>query len=129
MIKIAILPIVFLLSGCLGDRVMPENIKTAEVKIQSNQICIYTRDAGNSYTYNYIKIRRDGEKEPVAFVLENKKIKASGCIPFDIYQFKETFSYAVDFTVKNDKGESKTYVVTLDVYKVNGRLNYKKYPY
>lgn len=129
MSKKAFLPIIFLLSGCLGDRIMPENIKTAEVKIQSNQVCIYTLDASGRYTYDYIKVRKNGEKEWTSFDLKSRKIKASGCIPFDIYQFKETYSYAVDFTVRNEKGESNTYVITLDVYKIDGRINYKKYPY
>lgn len=129
MSKIAVLPIVFLLCGCHGDRIIPEHIKVAEVKIQNNQICIYTRDAENAYTYDYIKVMKNGDKEWAVYDLKNQKIKASGCIPFDTYQFKETYSYAADFTVRNEKGKSKRYVISLDVYKINGRLEYKKYPH
>ncbi|WP_145526254.1 putative T6SS immunity periplasmic lipoprotein [Yersinia rohdei] len=105
--KTTILMFIFMLSGCLGDRI-PWDI--AEVKQSNGAVCIYSSEIGENFVFERLKIQKTGESKEFIANFTDKIYAKNRCLPMMDYQFVTNGEYNISFSVIDTySGKRKVY--------------------
>ena len=108
--KITILMLVFLLTGCLGDRI-PWDI--AEVEQSDGQVCVYSSETDENAVFERMKIQKTGESNEFIVNFTEKIYARNSCLPLMGYAFIANNEYNVSFSViDTQNGSSELFAPT-----------------
>lgn len=108
--KAIILMFVFMLSGCLGDRI-PWDI--AEVKQSDGFVCVYSSEIDKNFIFERMKIQKAGESKEFIVNFTDKIYAKNKCLPMMNYKFVTNNEYNISFSVIDiQSGKRKVYAVS-----------------
>ncbi|MFZ4835367.1 putative T6SS immunity periplasmic lipoprotein [Rouxiella sp. Mn2063] len=103
------LVLVFLLTGCLGDKI-PWDI--AKVKQSEGAVCVYAPGIDEGFIYERVKIQKAGESKEFIADVTGRKYAKNKCLPMMGYKFITNNEYNVSFSVVDaNSGKRKVYAV------------------
>ncbi|MFD3246529.1 putative T6SS immunity periplasmic lipoprotein [Rahnella aquatilis] len=105
--RIIIIISIFLLTGCLGDRIPWD---PAEVIQSEQEVCLLAPGIDNDFIYERMKIQKSGEKVEFKANIPGQQHAKNRCLPLMGYKFIRETEYNVSFSVvKIKSGERKVY--------------------
>ncbi|WP_447866885.1 putative T6SS immunity periplasmic lipoprotein [Rahnella bonaserana] len=105
--KKVIIVCVFLLTGCLGDKIPWD---PAEVKLSEQGVCLLAPGVNSDFIYERMKIQKSGEKVEFKANIPGQQYAKNKCLPLMGYEFISGIEYNVSFSVvKINSGERKVY--------------------
>lgn len=108
--KITMLILVCLLTGCLGDRI-PWDI--AEVKQSDGKVCVYSSETGENDLFERMKIKKAGDPAEYIVKFTEKIYAKNNCLPLGNYEFVASNEYNVSFSVIDARnGSRKVFAAT-----------------
>ncbi|MGP6473475.1 putative T6SS immunity periplasmic lipoprotein [Rahnella aceris] len=105
---------VFLLTGCLGDKIPWD---PAGVRQSGQEVYLLAPGINSDFIYEKMKIQKSGEKVEFKANIPGQQHAKNRCLPLMGYKFISGIEYNVSFSVvKINAGERKVYAARL-IYK------------